>query len=61
MPIKPENRHLYPPNWREISALIRARAGGRCEWCGAAEGIPHLPREKEGEIRGDKCGSATDF
>lgn len=31
MPIKPEKRSLYPKNWREISAAIRARAAGRCE------------------------------
>jgi hypothetical protein len=33
MPIRPECRALYPPNWREISARIRARAQNRCEWC----------------------------
>jgi hypothetical protein len=33
MPIRPECRALYPPNWREISAHIRARAQNRCEWC----------------------------
>lgn len=40
MPIKPENRHRYPPNWREISIGIRqGRAGGRCEQCGVPNGI----------------------
>lgn len=34
MPIKPENRALYPPNWREISRQIRERAQHRCEDCG---------------------------
>lgn len=35
MPIKPENKHLYPPNWPEISKFIRfQRAGGKCEQCG---------------------------
>ena len=33
MPIRPENRALYPREWREISERIRfGRAGGRCEW-----------------------------
>ena len=26
---------LYPPNWKEISKRIRARAGWKCEFCGA--------------------------
>ena len=35
MPIKPENRHLYPPNWKsEIRPAILLRAGNRCEKCG---------------------------
>jgi hypothetical protein len=33
MPIKKE---LYPPNWPEISASIRQRAGNKCESCGVA-------------------------
>ena len=35
MPIKPENRHRYPPNWREIRAAILDRAGHCCEQCSA--------------------------
>jgi hypothetical protein len=32
MPIRPENRDRYPPDWPEISRRIRHdRAGGRCE------------------------------
>lgn len=31
MPIKPENRHLYPPEWPEIRERILERAGRRCE------------------------------
>lgn len=50
MPIKPENKKLYPANWREISNRIRFdRAGGVCEWegCGAQHGLPHpLTRSK---------------
>ncbi|HVB17458.1 MAG TPA: hypothetical protein VNF04_13050 [Stellaceae bacterium] len=41
MPIRPENRDRYPPNWRQISEHIRfGRAGGRCECCGEC-GIDH--------------------
>jgi len=36
MPIKPENKHKYPPNWKEISEHIRFnRADNKCEVCGA--------------------------
>ena len=39
MPINPELKHLYPPDWKAISQRIRfQRAGGKCEQCGA----PHL-------------------
>lgn len=31
MPIRPENRHRYPANWRQIRAWILARADHRCE------------------------------
>lgn len=42
MPIRPENAHRYPRNWREISAQIRfIRAGGRCE-CSGQCGQTHL-------------------
>jgi len=35
MPIKPENKNLYPKNWKEISLFIRnERASGKCEFCG---------------------------
>lgn len=34
MPIKPENKHLYPKNWKEIRASILERAGNKCEFCG---------------------------
>ncbi len=36
MPIKPENRHLYPPRkeWLGIRAEVLERAGNRCEWEG---------------------------
>ncbi|HEX9005434.1 MAG TPA: hypothetical protein VGB07_36340 [Blastocatellia bacterium] len=36
MPINPELKHLYPPDWKAISRRIRfERAGGKCERCGA--------------------------
>jgi len=42
MPIRPENLGRYPRDWAAISRRIRfERAGGRCEWCGAAHGQPH--------------------
>lgn len=34
MPIKPENKHRYPPDWPEIRKDILQRAGYRCEWQG---------------------------
>ena len=34
MPIKPENKALYPDNWPEIRERIRVRAGDKCENCG---------------------------
>jgi len=34
MPIKKENKNLYPKNWKEIREHIRLRADDKCEWCG---------------------------
>lgn len=35
MPIRPENRRRYPPDWKAISCEIRfVRAEGRCECSG---------------------------
>lgn len=41
MPIKPENKRLYPPRkeWAAIRAEVLERAGGRCEWPGC--NLPH--------------------
>lgn len=33
MPIRPENRDRYPPDWPQIRARILARAGNACERC----------------------------
>jgi len=41
MPIKPENKALYPANWDQISLAIRKRAQNRCEICGAVNYQPH--------------------
>ena len=57
MPIRPEMRHLYPPNWKEIRASILERAGNLCEGsprypdCRAANGEPH-------PVTGSKVGSS---
>lgn len=34
MPIKPENKKLYPANWNEIRALVLELADNQCEFCG---------------------------
>jgi 5-methylcytosine-specific restriction endonuclease McrA len=41
MPIRPENRHRYPPEWKQIRAIILCRADNRCEWCQAENYKPH--------------------
>lgn len=39
MPIRPDLRPLYPPQWRALGARVRfGRANGRCQGCGR----PHL-------------------
>ncbi len=47
MPIKPENRHRYPADWKQIRARILARAGNCCERCKA----PNLTMIARGEGR----------
>lgn len=39
MPIKPENKHRYPADWKEVRKRILARARYRCEWPGC--GVRH--------------------
>lgn len=47
MPISPDNRKLYPPNWRQISREVRSAAGHRCQGtshypgCDATQGARH--------------------
>ncbi len=40
MPIRPENKKLYPKNWAQIRSKVLARAAF-CEWCGAKNYHPH--------------------
>ncbi len=42
MPIKPENRILYPKNWKEISKRVRYDlANNKCEICGVPNKTIH--------------------
>jgi len=43
MPIKPENKHRYPVNWKQIRAAILERAGHACENCRLPNGS-HIVR-----------------
>lgn len=42
MPIRKENRSLYPRNWRDVRARILARACNRCE---GSPAYPHCRAE----------------
>ncbi len=39
MPIRPENRDRYPPDWPQIRARILQRARNCCELCGVANHV----------------------
>lgn len=42
MPILPENKEWYPPDWKLRSHFVRfVRAKNKCEWCGAENYRPH--------------------
>ena len=41
MPIRPENKALYPDDWKEISHRVRTEAKWLCENCGAQNYHPH--------------------
>ena len=42
MPVRAENRHRYPKDWRARSRFVRFyRTRNRCEWCGVPNGRPH--------------------
>ena len=49
MPIKPENKHLYPANWKALSFKIRKEAGWRCENCQRAHRLHY--RDASGQLR----------
>jgi 5-methylcytosine-specific restriction endonuclease McrA len=34
MPIRPENKKLYPKNWKSIREKILLRSKNKCEFCG---------------------------
>ncbi len=34
MPIRPENKHLYPKDWQSIRTEVLIRADSKCEFCG---------------------------
>jgi hypothetical protein len=40
MPIKKENLHRYPPDWKALALSIKEEVGWRCEWCSAEHGQP---------------------
>ena len=44
MPIRPENRKLYPSNWKDIRESILTRANNCCEFCGV---VNHSIRRNE--------------
>lgn len=52
MPIRPDLKHLYGKDWREISRQIRERAGNRCEWCGVKNGAIGY-RDAQGRFHDD--------
>lgn len=61
MPIRPENRWLYPIDWPQLSDAIRfGRAGSRCERCRRPHRthVPHLGdgRWWDGGARHWRCG-----
>ena len=49
MPIKKENKHLYPKNWKQIRADILKRADNKCEFCGV-DNYAWVERDKDGNI-----------
>ena len=49
MPIKEENKKLYPANWNEIREAILKRANNRCEFCGVENHIKGF-RTKSGQF-----------
>lgn len=56
MPIKAENVHRYPPDWKQIRERVLERASNRCE------GSPAYPdcRVPNGWLRNNDTGETTD-
>jgi|PlaIllAssembly_1097288.scaffolds.fasta_scaffold00011_8 5-methylcytosine-specific restriction endonuclease McrA len=50
MPIKPENKALYPKDWKAIRAEVLGRAQNKCESCGAPNRTC-IERYSDGRIR----------
>ena len=46
MPIKKENKKLYPENWKELSARLIQAAGNKCQKCKANNKELHPLRGK---------------
>lgn len=52
MPIKPENRALYPKDWKCIVAEVRARDGNTCKICKVPNGAIILRVDKDSQLAG---------
>lgn len=67
MPVKPENRHRYPADWKEIRAEILRRAHHRCETpdCRVGNGWIGYRRDEDGYFvrlsRGDDGTKPDDW
>lgn len=63
MPIKPENKKLYPENWREISESVKESQGHRCAFCGIPDkmivfrGWYHTESNERIEVYQDSFGN----
>lgn len=60
MPIKAENKHHYPPDWKAISHRIRfERAGGRCECKGECGRFHAEPERRCVRFHGEPVWHST--
>ena len=48
MPIKKENRALYPQNWKELRDEIFSAYGYKCAFCGVHDGDEYI-RKRDGK------------
>jgi len=48
MPIRPELKPLYPPDWKQISEARKEAANWQCERCKAAHWRPYTRRRPKG-------------